>query len=62
MKLVELRGKTEKELRDMVKTLQEKGRDLRFQLAAGKIKNTREIHDSRKTIARIQTIMQENKK
>ena len=61
MKIIELKEKTEKELRDMVGVLKEKGRDLRFQLAAGRIKNTREIRSTRKTIAQIQTIMREKK-
>ena len=61
MKLAELKRKTEKELRDMEKSLKEKGRDLRFQLAAGKIKNVREIRLTRKSIAQILTILQEKK-
>ena len=61
MKIIELKEKTEKELRDMIGVLKEKGRDLRFQLAAGRIKNTREIQSTRKTIAQIQTIMREKK-
>ena len=62
MKIAELKEKTEKELQDIASSLKEKGRDLRFQLAAGKIKNTREIRSTRKTIAQIQTIMREKKK
>ena len=61
MKIIELKEKTENELKEMMGVLREKGRDLRFQLAAGKIKNTREIRSTRKTIAQIQTIMQEKK-
>ena len=61
MKIIELKEKTEKELRDMIGVLKEKGRDLRFQLAAGRIKNTREIRSTRKIIAQIQTIMREKK-
>jgi len=59
MKHEDLRKKAEKELRDMAVSLKEKGRDLRFQLAAGKIKNTREIRQTRKSIARILTIIKE---
>ena len=61
MKIIELKEKKEKELRDMIGVLKEKGRDRRFQLAAGRIKNTREIRSTRKTIAQIQTIMREKK-
>jgi len=62
MKLVELRRKTEKELADMEKSLKEKARDLRFQLVAGKIKNVREIRLTKKSIAQLQTILQEKKR
>ena len=59
MKHEDLRKKVEKELQDMVVSLKEKRRDLRFQLAAGKIKNTREIRQTRKSIARILTVIKE---
>ncbi|MCH7828360.1 50S ribosomal protein L29 [Patescibacteria group bacterium] len=62
MKLVELRKKTETELLDMNRNLKEKGRDLRFQLAAGKVKNVREIRLTKKSIAQVQTILQEKKR
>jgi len=62
MKPDELRKKTEKELKDMARSLKEKGRDLRFQLAAGKVKNVREIRLTKKSIARVQTILQEKKR
>ncbi len=62
MKLVELRKKTETELLDMNRNLKEKGRDLRFQLSAGKVKNVREIRLTKKSIAQVQTILQEKKR
>ncbi|MDA1337245.1 MAG: 50S ribosomal protein L29 [bacterium] len=61
MKILELREKTEKELLEMMTALKEKGRELRFQHAAGKVKNTQEMHESRRTIAKIQTIMREKR-
>lgn len=61
MKLQDLRKKTEKELQDTLKSLQEKSGELRFQLAAGKVKNTREVRTTKKSIAQIQTILQEKK-
>ena len=61
MKPVELRKKTEKELQDMERNLKEKGRDLRFQLAAGKVKNVREIRLTKKSIAQLKTILQEKR-
>tara|TARA_Y100000310_G_scaffold33609_1_gene31777 strand:- start:1228 stop:1413 length:186 start_codon:yes stop_codon:yes gene_type:complete len=61
MKLKELRQKSVKELQDMVHNLKEKGRDLRFQLAAGKVKNVREIRRTKKNIAQISTVLQAKK-
>ena len=61
MKIQDIRGKTEKELQDMTKALKEKGRDLRFLLAAGKMKNTREIRATKKSIAQVQTVIQEKR-
>ena len=61
MKLVELRKKTEKELKSMETNIKEKGRDLRFQLAAGKIKNVREIRLTKKSIARLLTVLTEKR-
>lgn len=61
MKLDDLRKKAEKELQDMVVSLKEKGQSLRFQLAAGKVKNTRELRATRKIIAQIQTILKEKR-
>ncbi|OHA64870.1 MAG: 50S ribosomal protein L29 [Candidatus Wildermuthbacteria bacterium RIFCSPHIGHO2_02_FULL_49_9] len=61
MKLQELRQKSAKELEDMAKGLREKGQELRFQLAAGRVKNVREIRLTRKNIAQVLTVLQEKK-
>ena len=61
MNMAELRGKSEKELRDMVIQLKEKQRDLRFQLAAGKIKNVREIRTTKKDVAQVLSVVKEKK-
>jgi large subunit ribosomal protein L29 len=60
MKAPELKSKSEKELRIMLRELEEKLRLLRFDLKAGKIKNVRELHQTRKDIARIFTLLQAN--
>lgn len=59
MKLQDLRKKTKVELQNLEKNLKEKGRELRFQLASGKVKNVREIRLTKKTIAQIFTVLQE---
>lgn len=60
MKTKEVRQKTEKELKDNIISLREKLRELRFNLASGKVKNIREVHQTKKDIARILTIVKEN--
>jgi len=55
MKTAELNDKTKEELEKMVKEEKEKLRQLKFDLAAGKVKNIKEIRQIRKDVARILT-------
>lgn len=57
MKTVELRKKTKAELEKLLIDRREKLRQLRFNLAAGKLKNVREIRQIKKDIARILTLL-----
>lgn len=57
MKIQELRSKTEIELQLTLRELKEKFRKLKFDLAEKKIKNVGEISETRKSIARILTLM-----
>ena len=57
MKASELRQKSKSELQRLLRELQEKLRQFRFDLASGKVKNVREIREIRKDIARILTIL-----
>lgn len=57
MKITELRQKTKSELQKLLQDLQEKLRQLRFNLASGKIKNVREIREIKKDIARVLTLL-----
>jgi len=57
MKITEIRQKTKPELEKLLQDLQEKLRQLRFDLASGKVKNVREIRETKKDIARILTIL-----
>ncbi len=59
MKAPEIRQKTKEELTKNAKEMREKLRGLRFDLAAGKVKNVREIRQIRKDVARILTILKE---
>ena len=57
MKIIELKQKNKEELQGMVAEDRERLRVLRFDLAAGKVKNVREIRKIRKDIARILTLL-----
>ena len=57
MKLKELRQKSKAELKKMLEGNREKLRQLRFGLAAGKVKNVKEIRGIKKQIAQILTII-----
>ena len=59
MKIRELRRKSQKELQETLVGLREKLRELRFNLAGGKVKNIREIRETKKDVARILTLLKE---
>jgi len=58
----ELKTKPEVELREMLREIRERLRALKFDLAAGKTKNARELKSLKKNIARILTILREANK
>lgn len=62
MKSRELRRKTEKELRENLGNLREKLRDFRFNLSGGKVKNIRELRQTKRDIARILTLLKEHER
>ena len=57
MKINELRQKSKSELQKILLDDREKLRQLRFDLAAGKVKNVREVRKIKKDIARILTTL-----
>ena len=61
MKAAELRKKDKKELQKSVLELRKKLSDLRFKFSSGKLKNVKEINNSKKEVARILTILKEIK-
>ncbi|MCX6720565.1 MAG: 50S ribosomal protein L29 [Candidatus Staskawiczbacteria bacterium] len=61
MKTLELRKKDRKELEKTVHELRKKLSDLRFKFSSGKLKNVKEINNSKKEMARILTILNETK-
>ena len=60
MKIAQLREKSKEELRQMIEDHKGSLRQLRFSLAAGKVKNVKEIRSVRKTIAQILTLCQKD--
>jgi len=62
MEIKELRGKKQKDLQDLLAEKREKLRLFKFDLVSGKVKNVREIRSTRKDIAQIITILNENQK
>lgn len=59
MKTSELRKRDKKELQKSVADLQKKLSDLRFKFSANQLKNVKEIHNTKKEIAIILTIINE---
>lgn len=62
MKINELRTKTESEIKKIIQDNREKVRQLRFDLASGKVKNIREIRKVKKIIAKALTFEKEGNK
>jgi len=59
MKTAELRKKDIKELQRTNQELVKKLSDLRFKFSANQLKNVKEMHNTKKEIARILTIIKE---
>lgn len=61
MDIKELRGLTEPELLEKERQLKQEMFNLRFQLATGRIENPMKIRQTRRDLARVKTIMQEQR-
>lgn len=59
MKANELRKKDTGELKKNIQDNQKKLSDLRFKFSANQLKNVKEIHNTRKEIAQMMTIIKE---
>lgn len=57
----DLKNRPVEELARLVHDEQEKLRALRFDLAAGKVKDVRQIHEAKKKVARMKTFINERK-
>lgn len=61
MKIRELRNKNIEELKKLLIEKKEEVRKLRFDVATKQVKNTRQIRNSKKDIARVETLINEEK-
>lgn len=59
MKAVDLRAKSQDELRDELVSLKKEQFNLRFQAASGQLENTARVRKVRRDVARIQTVLAE---
>ncbi|MFW6282946.1 MAG: 50S ribosomal protein L29 [Minisyncoccales bacterium] len=57
MEIEELRQKSKKELKKILNKKRKKMQEMRFNLKTGKVKEVKDIHKDKKTIARILTIL-----
>lgn len=62
MKIKELRSKNIEELKKLLAEKREDVRKLRFDVATKQVKNTRQIRNDKKDIARIETLINEEKR
>ena len=61
MKMEEINGKTPDELKDMLGYMKKELFNLRFQKATGELENTARFRELRRDIARVKTVMEQNK-
>ena len=61
MKAEDLRAKTEDELKQSLVDLRKEAFNLRFQQASGQLENTARVRQVRRDIARIKTVLQQQK-
>jgi ribosomal protein L29 len=57
----ELKNKPKEELVAMLTDMRKKLQDLTFDLLEGKVKNVKSVRDTKKTIARIETFLKQNR-
>ncbi|OGY45548.1 MAG: 50S ribosomal protein L29 [Candidatus Buchananbacteria bacterium RIFCSPHIGHO2_02_FULL_38_8] len=59
MKFKELKSKPEAELNKVLNELRDKLRELRFKVTSKQLKNLRDVRETKKTIARILTLLKQ---
>ena len=59
MKVTDVRGKSEDELKEELLMLRKEAFNLRFQAASGQLENTARMRQVRRSIARVKTVLNE---
>lgn len=59
MKIPEIRKKSDQDLHKLLAELRDTVRSLRFKIASREVKNNQGMHETRKDIARILTVLKE---
>ena len=62
MKIVDVRTKSEDELKGQLMDLRKEAFNLRFQAASGQLENTSRVRAVRRDIARIKTVLNERRR
>lgn len=62
MKIVDVRTKSDDELKGQLMDLRKEAFNLRFQVASGQLENTSRVRAVRRDIARIKTVLNERKR
>ncbi|MDF1586389.1 50S ribosomal protein L29 [Geminicoccaceae bacterium 1502E] len=62
MKANEIRGDSAEQIKDRLVQLKKEAFNLRFQRATGQLENTRRIREVRRDIARIMTVLSEQRR
>lgn len=61
MKVMEVRDRSEDELRESLGELKKEAFNLRFQQATGQLENTARVRQVRREIARVETVLRERR-
>ena len=62
MKVEDVRAKSDDELKEQLLDLRKEAFNLRFQTASGQLENTARVHQVRRDIGRIKTILNERRR
>jgi large subunit ribosomal protein L29 len=62
MKAVDIRAKSDDELRDQLQDLKKESLNLRFQRASGQLEGTARVREVRRDVARVMSVLEERRR